>query len=167
MNIMKNRKEDVIFVAVLLVLILVFVVFKIVKGKKVEAPAVDTVATVQTVDQKPQPKKAVIIKQAKPENIVWPELSYSEEFAKYQNSGRLIQFNASCQVFPATMVMVNGSSVMLDNRSKNEQIITLGDNKYTIAPYDFEIMTISAVAIPTTFLIDCNDRQNVATLIVE
>lgn len=166
MNFIKNRKEDVIFIAVLLVLIVIFVGFKIVKGKKVEAPVVEDTVVISTPVEKTQPKKIKVIKEEKPVATVWPELSYSDEFNKYRN-GRLVQFNPDCQVFPTSLAIANGSSIMLDNRSNVQQVITLGDNKYTLAPFDFEIMTLTAPQIPTTYLLDCNERQNVTTLILE
>lgn len=166
MNIMKNRKEDVIFVAVLLVLVLVFIVFKVINNKKAKEAAEVIAPEVIAPAVEGQPAKVVIIKKKKPAATIWPELSYSEEFAKYRD-GRLVQFNNDCQVFPSSMVIKNGASVMLDNRSKVQQVITLGENKYTLAPYDFEIMTIKAPAIPTTYFVDCNEKQNVTTIIVE
>jgi hypothetical protein len=165
MNIMKNRKEDVIFVAVLLALVLVFILFKVTKGEKAEAPLVDDVPVDQIVPDLKPIKKPIIVKKEKPATI-WPELSYSEEFARYRD-GRLVQFDMNCGVLRSRMAIANGSSMMLDNRSNKEQLITIGDQKFTLTPFDFEIFTIKASEIPTTYLIDCNERQNVATLLVE
>ncbi|MEI6580870.1 MAG: hypothetical protein WCO07_01715 [bacterium] len=162
---MKNRKEDIIFIAVLLVLILIFVVFKVVKGNKAEAPAPEIVPTTTTLSNGEMTPKIVVLKKKKTDTV-WPELSYSEELNKYRD-GRLVQFNANCAVFPATMAIANGSDIMLDNRSKVTQTITIGNNKHVLDPYDFEILKISVPQIPVTYLFDCNDRENVATLIVE
>ena len=163
---MKKRKEDVIFISVLLVLIAIFIVFKIINGRKAEAPVVmDDVPIDQVIPDLKPIKKPVIVKKEKPATI-WPELSYSEEFAKYRD-GRLVQFDMNCGVLRSRMVIANGSSMMLDNRSNKEQLITIGEQKFTLTPYDFEIFTIKTPEIPTTYLIDCNERQNVATIIVE
>ena len=164
MNFMKNRKEDVIFVSVLIALVLIFVIFKVVKGDKVEAPVVETAPTTLSADQVEAPK-IVAVKKKKVVSII-PELSYANEFVKYKD-GRLVQFTSECQVSRPSMVIVSGSSIMLDNRSNAEQVITLGDKKYTLPAYDFEILTLTAPVVPTTYFVSCNDRKNVATLIVE
>ena len=163
---MKNRKEDVIFISVLLVLVLIFVIFKMAKGKKVEAPAADAVSSVLTPTEPQKALKPLVIRKKK--NVtLWPELSYSEEFAKYQKVGHVIQFDSNCQSFRSNLAIANGSSIMFDNRSNIKQTITLGDSKYILDPYDFEIFTLKAPTIPTTYLVDCNNSQNVAVLIAE
>lgn len=93
-------------------------------------------------------------------------ISYTEAFMKY-NNGRLIQFAENCQSHPNRMVIATGSELMLDNRSENKEVISLGDAKYTLDPYGFKIIKLNPDQIPTTYLIDCAISQNVNTLIVE
>lgn len=160
-----KKKEDFIFLAVLLGLILIFIVFKVVKGRKAEAPELDTTSLTSLSTDQTAPPKLVVIKKKKIPSIL-PELSYTDEFMRYRD-GHLIQFNNECAAFPFSTALANGSGIMLDNRSNKEQLITFGDSKYTLKPYDFETLIIKAPAIPTTYQVDCNERQNVATLIVE
>jgi len=162
---MKNRKEDVIFISVLLALVLIFVIFKIIKGRKVEAPTVET-TPILTPASPEQAVKPLIIRKKK-KAVIWPELSYSEEFAKYQKLGHVIQFNADCQSFHSNLAIANGSSVMFDNRANMKQTVTFGNSKFILDPYDFEIMTLEAPKIPTTYEVDCNGSQNVAILTIE
>jgi hypothetical protein len=161
---MKNKKEDVIFVSVLLALLIVFVLFKVLKSKDVEELVVDAPA-VESSTTEDQAQKPAVVKKAK-KTTIWPERSYSEEFNKYRD-GRLVQFGTNCEASPATMAIPNGSSVMLDNRSSVKQVISIRNDKYTLAPYDFEIFTIKEAQTPNTYLLSCNDRPNVATLLVE
>jgi|GEM_PF-2690684 len=164
MNIMKNRKEDVIFVAVLLVLVLIFIVFRVVKGKKVEAPAVADVMPITTISGD-QTAPRVIVKKKKTDTI-WPELSYTETFTKYQN-GNLLQFSQNCQARPVSMALKNGSDLMLDNRENKEEVITFGNTKYTLPAYGYEVINLSVKNVPVTFQVDCSTAQNVATIVME
>ena len=161
---MKNRKEDVIFVAALLALVLIFVIFKVVKGKKAEAPATD-ITPVTTVSNDQTAPKAVVIKK-KSTNTLWPELSYTETFMKYQN-GNLLQFGQDCQARPVTMAIKNGSDLMLDNRDNKEEVITFGNIKYTLPAYGYEVINLSVKNVPVTYQVDCSTAQNVATIVME
>ena len=144
--------------------VLIFIVFKVVKGKKVEAPALADMTPITTISGD-QTAPKVIIKKKKADTI-WPELSYTETFTKYQN-GNLLQFGQGCQARPISMVLKNGSDLMLDNRENKEEVITFGNIKYTLPAYGYEVVNLTVKNVPVTYQVDCSTAQNVATIVME
>lgn len=165
---MKNRKEDIIFVAVLVILVLIFVIFKVVKGRKVEAPSLEenTQVTDTLNPTNSQPTQKVTVIRKKKSDSLWPELSYTETFVKYQN-GRLLQFDPTCQARPINMVLKSGSELMLDNRGNQKVSIVIGDTVHKLDAYGYEVVKLSSETIPATYQVDCGARQNVSTIVLE
>jgi hypothetical protein len=81
--------------------------------------------------------------------------------------GNILQFDSNCQSHPASLAIANGSQLLLDNRSNNSEVITIGENKYTLDPYGYKVITLNIPKVPEAFTIDCKVAQNVSTLIVE
>jgi len=165
----ENKKQLIIWVYALVSIAIIIALILIFKKDKVEIEPVNNEEdSVLVVDEPKQVNKVISTKKA----IISPEIdelnniSYTEAFMKYRE-GRLIQFAGNCQAHPYRMVLSNGSELMLDNRSENKEIISLGDTKHTLTPYGFKIIRLDVPEIPTTFLIDCAVSQNVNTLIIE
>ncbi len=156
---MKYNKKTLITACILATALIIAFVFSL-KNKKVEAPlSVPVVSTPTIAQPKYFSRPKVIV-----ENVIMP--SYTESFMKYYN-GNIIQFANNCQSHPYSLVIANGSKIMLDNRSPNAEVITIGDNKYNLGPYGYQIITLNVPQIPTTFTIDCKFAQNVNTLIIQ
>ena len=155
-------KKNLIYVGVgTLVLILVVIVFfGLRKPKTLTVDEIarnnnfnDTVATntgakpeVATPEKKPQtasqpaPKPVVklpAISKAAPQ-------SYIEAADKYKKSGYYIQF-FPCQATPGSLIVKQGSKVMLDNRDSKAHSIGIKTDKYLIASYNYAIATLNHI----------------------
>lgn len=91
-------------------------------------------------------------------------LSYNEALAFYKD--RRIQFDTNCQAIPNNITFKNNTNIMIDNRSAESRTIKIGTT-YTVKGYGFKIIKLSAGTLPTTYLVDCNSQQNVATILVQ
>ena len=91
-------------------------------------------------------------------------LSYEQALIKYK--GARLQLDKTCQASPDRMTFKTGASIMLDNRAPVSRTVKVGST-YNIKAYGFKIITLSASTFPTTFLVDCDKSQNVATIIVQ
>ncbi len=164
----EHKREIFIGIAVLIAVILVIIFFFVFKKNKVEAPMKQPVASIIT----PKPKKPAKIIHRRKKIVALSELdklnkiSYTEAFMKYRN-GHIIQFSKNCQSSPYYLVVPKGSNLMLDNRSDSREVISIGDNKYDLDPYGFEIIHLSTPKVPTKHLISCTVSRNVNTLIIE
>ncbi len=94
------------------------------------------------------------------------EISYANALVKYKD--RRIQFDKTCQAFPNTITYNDNLGIMLDNRSPDTRTIKVG-TVYTIKGYGFKIIKLADVSlnVDKTFLVDCDARQNVATVLVQ
>ncbi len=89
---------------------------------------------------------------------VTSNLSYTQLVALY-GSNR-IQFNQDCKGQPGSMVLKNGTSILLDNRSNKTQVITLNGASYTLVPYGYRVVTVSSSSLPKDIGVSCNDSIN-------
>ena len=94
-------------------------------------------------------------------------LSYSEAMTKY--AGFRMQFDERCQATPAQLVVKNGKSIMLDNRSGDGRNFRVGGNTYYIKGYGWMILPMSAPAsaLPAVVTIGCGSANNVATIQIQ
>lgn len=91
-------------------------------------------------------------------------MSYAKALQVYKD--RRIQLNTLCQAFPNNVTYKNGTDIMIDNRANVARTVKLG-SVYTIKAYGFKIVHLSATKLPTTFLLDCDKQQNVATILLQ
>ncbi len=91
-------------------------------------------------------------------------LSYKDALVKYAD--RRIQIDSKCQAFPNTITYKNNTDIMIDNRGPQDRSIHLG-SYYTVKGYGFKIINVSLSKVPTTFLVDCDSQQNVATILIQ
>ena len=89
---------------------------------------------------------------------------YEAALIKYAKTR--IQF-VGCQANPNNVVYKNPVTVMLDNRAKVTDKIVIYGRIYTVAPLDYQLVTLNESVLPAKTLIDCNQSQNVATLLIE
>jgi hypothetical protein len=92
------------------------------------------------------------------------EITYGEALAIYKNSR--IQFDTLCQASPNNFVYKNGTNIMIDNRSPVSRSIKVG-SVYNVEAYGFKIIQLSSIVLPTKWLVDCDNSQNVATITIQ
>lgn len=93
-----------------------------------------------------------------------PALTYTQALAKY--AGRVIQFDEQCQATPSNITLKNNTDIMLDNRSLQSRVLTVGES-YTVKGYGYKIVKLSSGVLPRTILVDCQGKQNVATIYLQ
>ncbi|MEK7585779.1 MAG: hypothetical protein AAB477_00895 [Patescibacteria group bacterium] len=157
---MKKNKNTLIGAGILALALIIAFVFAV-KNKKAEAPLEVPTQSISTIEGQP---RRVSRPTMMSDTVV--DASYTETFMKYYD-GNILQFDSNCQSHPTSLMIANGSRLLLDNRSNNSEVITIGENKYTLAPYNFQVITLNIPKIPTTFTVDCKVAQNVSTLTVE
>ena len=92
-------------------------------------------------------------------------IAYADALIKYAD--RRIQLDSSCQAHPTNVTYKDNTGIMIDNRSPQTQTIKVGIT-FTIKPYGFKIVVLPDVYLTSkTLLVDCNQRQNVATILVQ
>ena len=70
--------------------------------------------------------------------------SYTDAAEKYKNSGYYIQFYP-CQATPGSLIVKQGSKIMLDNRDSKAHSIGIKNDKYLIASYSYAIATLNVI----------------------
>lgn len=94
------------------------------------------------------------------------KLPYGEAINVY--AGKIIQFDPTCAAKPSYQVFKKGTVIMLDNRSSSDKKITLDSASYTIKAYDYALVTLTTKSqLPHTILVDCDGRQNVASINIQ
>lgn len=88
--------------------------------------------------------------------------AYTDVVVEYR--GRTIQFGNQCQAAPSRQVFKVGTEILLDNRNATAVKIMIGSTSHDLAGYGFKAIRLSNEG---TFMIDCNQQLNVATLIVQ
>jgi hypothetical protein len=78
-----------------------------------------------------------------------------------------IQLDDTCQALPKSMVIINGSKVMLDNRSQFTRTVSINEMSYTIVPYGWQIVYLYSKSVPTTVTLNCDTDINVAQVLLQ
>ena len=95
-------------------------------------------------------------------------LSYQNALELYKDNKRIQLSGADfCQASPNNVMYKNGTSVMIDNRSAQIRTIKIGGTSYSIEGYGFKIVKLSSATLPATLLMDCNQQQNVAKILLQ
>ncbi len=158
---MKYDKKTLIGAGVAVLLLVIAFAFTL-RHKKAEAPLpVVEDFTVSVVIEQPKVRAP-----EKFEVDYTLGVTYTQAIVKYKDAN-LIQFTADCQARPRSLVVANGSTIMLDNRSASAELITIGGRTYSMDPYSFKIVTLTVEHLPAVYSIDCKTAQNVGTLTIE
>ncbi len=96
-------------------------------------------------------------------NSMESKLSYAEAVELYANA--TIQFTDGCQLASKGRSFRLGTEVMIDNRSPQPRTITIGTLSLVVGPYDYGFMILNEKG--TSVSVSCNDRANVAELMVQ
>ena len=92
-------------------------------------------------------------------------IAYADALIKYAD--RRIQLDSSCQAHPTNVTYKDNTGIMIDNRSPQTVTVKVGVT-FTIKPWGFKIVVLPDVYLTSkTLLVDCNQRQNVATILVQ
>lgn len=157
------NKQAVIIGGVVVVICAIIALCIALFGHKDVPPPVETPATSEVaVPEAPkQPMRRRVAKPATQQT----KLSYTDAVKKY--SGQRIQLDQKCAASPFESTYKNNTPIMLDNRSSAVRTVQAFGATYTIAPYDYIVVTATAATLPHTALIDCGSSQNVATVLVQ
>ncbi|MFM7088427.1 MAG: hypothetical protein ACKOW9_02765 [Candidatus Paceibacterota bacterium] len=151
-------------VAALLVVILLIVVISKRRGGEEVADVELTPESAEVVNEAPVQKPIRRRTPVTKETTVPAKLSYADALVKYKDAR--IQFDAECRAVPGNVTYKDGTEIMLDNRAGVSRTITLGST-FTIGAYGFKIVKVTSNVLPYTYLVDCGDKQNVATILVQ
>ncbi len=91
-------------------------------------------------------------------------LSYQKALIQYE--GARLQLDTTCQGTPDNMTFKNGTNIMIDNRSPHSRTVRVGST-FSIKPWGFKIVKLSSSILPATWLVDCDQSQNVATILIQ
>jgi len=92
-------------------------------------------------------------------------ISYANALVKYAD--RRIQLDTMCQAHPSNVTYKDNTGIMIDNRSPQTRTVKIGTT-FTIKPWGFKIVVLPDVYLKSnTILVDCDNSQNVATILVQ
>ena len=92
-------------------------------------------------------------------------ISYANALVKYAD--RRIQLDKNCVARPNNVTYKDNTGIMIDNRSPLTRTIKVGTT-FSIKPYGFKIVTLPDTYLKSkTLLVDCDNSQNVATILVQ
>lgn len=91
------------------------------------------------------------------------KLTYTEAIGLYENN--ILQFGESCELATKSRSFNFSNEIMIDNRSAKPDTFRVGSTSLVVGPYDFGFIVLKekGTAVP----VDCGDRKNVATLVVQ
>lgn len=106
-----------------------------------------------------------VVEDAQVTNTTKVSLSYADALVKYAD--KRIQLDSSCQARPNVVTYKDNTGIMIDNRSDQTRTVKVGGT-YTIKPYGFKIIILPNITTaPKSILVDCDQSQNVATILVQ
>jgi hypothetical protein len=109
---------------------------------KVDQVVSTTASSTTQIEKKTTPKAVSPV--TKPSVSKPAPQSYTDAIEKYKNSGYYIQF-FPCQATPGSLIVKQGSKIMLDNRDSKAHSIGIKSDKYLIASYNYAIATLNVI----------------------
>ncbi|HPV70828.1 MAG TPA: hypothetical protein PKY08_02960 [Candidatus Magasanikbacteria bacterium] len=151
---MDKKQRKILFLAlggVIVLLLILGLIFWLERPSHKQPPSVggevstttieSTVATSTTSTVKLPAKKSTTSK-----TTTEKPLTYEEAVKMYENNR--FQFSNSCsRVTPTSFVLKKGSRFMIDNREDKFHIFSFLDQKYSVKPYSFVIVTAQTVGV--------------------
>jgi hypothetical protein len=154
---MEHKNKNMIVLVIVIILLVVGAIFIFAKKDDAPAPA-DTSSEIVAPEGTEDTTEGS-------QNVSAPAtLKYADALKLY--SEKRIQLDKVCQAHPNNVTYKNGTSIMIDNRSPQSAKVHLS-SVFTIKPYGFKIVKLSATKLPATILVDCGTSQNVATILVQ
>lgn len=160
---LKENKNLVISIAIIVVIIGLGLIFS--KGKAGKDTGNDNKSEdTSYVDQALENKNTYVV--TEPKTTPAPRLSYDDALVVYQDSR--IQFGETCAASKfINSTVKNGTTLMIDNRSKDSKTFTVGSVAHFVPAYDYTLVTLNYSNLPQTVYIDCGTQQNSATILVQ
>ena len=94
-------------------------------------------------------------------------IAYADALKTYAD--RRIQINSGCQAsfIGHTVTYKDNTGIMIDNRSAQSHTIKIGTT-FTVKAWGFKIVVLPDIYLKSkTILVDCDNYQNVATILVQ
>lgn len=91
-------------------------------------------------------------------------ISYAQALLQYKNAH--LQLNATCQANPDKMTFKNDALLMVDNRAPVDRVVKVG-SIFNLKGDGFKIIKLSSVTLPATWLVGCDQSQNVASILIQ
>lgn len=147
-----EKNKLYLWVSVVAVVILAVVFFFMFGNKQTENQVTTEPESVQDVNDQDTGVPAEVI-------------SYANALVKYAT--RRIQLDTACQAYPNNITYKDNTGIMIDNRSPQTRTVKVG-TPFTIKPWGFKIVVLPDVYLQSkTLLVDCDQSQNVATILVQ
>ncbi len=148
-----NLKIWVWGVVAIIVVVIVIIFFIYQSGQTVNPLIIESeLKSVQDINNKDTGIMAAVI-------------SYNDALIKYVD--RRIQLDKDCHAYPGNATYKDNTGIMIDNRSPKTRTVKVG-TIFTIKPWGFKIVVLPNIYLATkTILVDCDNSQNVATILVQ
>ena len=154
-----NKKNVTILISIIGLILILSLILYLVSYR----PSIDLRNTNADKDNQQDQKEEVNNTNSNEINTVPVKLPYGQAVNVY--IGKRMQFDPNCTATPSYQVFKKGDVIMLDNRSSSDKKISLNGKSYNIKAYDYTLTTLTTTAqLPYTILIDCDGKQNVATI---
>lgn len=158
---------------VIVLFIAIISLFFIFQNKPVNKPAENNIPTDnppttnippnEQTTTNPEPTKSTTPQNTKPTSPA--SISYQDALIKYAD--RRIQLDDACQAHPSNVTYKDNTGIMIDNRSAKTRTVKIGTT-FTIKPYGFKIVVLPDTYLKSkTILVDCDQFQNVATILIQ
>lgn len=165
---MKSKYRNIVLGAIGAVIVIVIVIIFIKSRHKASEPLESSnplveISAPEEIKQENSTSKNVktVVKKS---NDGKGSLTYAEALDMYKD--RRIQLDDECQAFPNNITYKQNTDIMIDNRSGVSRQVSVGST-IAVPAYGFKIVNISSVSLPQVIYIDCNESQNVATILIQ
>src|SRR3989344_2701949 len=144
---------------VVALVIIATVIFFVSQNKQIFVTEVNDSATTEPAESVQDSDQAAGI------TIDASPISYANALVKYAD--RRIQLDKDCRAYPSNVTYKDNTGIMIDNRSPKTRTVIVGTT-FTIKPYGFKIVILPDIYLKSrTILVDCDQSQNVATILVQ
>ncbi len=151
------EKNNIWIWVVVAVIVIAFIVWFVLQNQQTINPV--------TYNQTTTKPKSVQDISAQDTGVAAAPISYANALVKYAT--RRIQLDPMCQAHPNNVTYKDNTGIMIDNRSPKTRTVKVGTT-FTIKPWGFKIVVLPDVYLKSkTLLIDCDQSQNVATMLVQ
>jgi len=133
--------------------------------KKMLTAGDQATTTVKDITSEVISAPSITTPQSKAAKTASSQLSYTAAVNLY--GSRRIQILANCELNPTSISLLNRTSVMFDNRTPESKTIALDGTRYTLAGYDFRIITLKSGILSHTVRIDCGSGVNNGQVILQ
>jgi hypothetical protein len=154
---MEKNKLQILIWAIVAIVVVAVVLFFVFTNKQTANPVTDNQVTTE-----PESFQDISAQDTGAGAVA---ISYANALVKYAD--RRIQLDTICQAHPNAVTYKDNTGIMIDNRSPQTRTVKVGTT-FSIKPWGFKIVVLPDVYLKSkTLLIDCDQSQNVATILVQ